>query len=65
MLTFPRVVKSPVNLGGDRMEPGTVVAACIYLTHQQEDLSHIPHPRRVTQHNYSEKSVFKVINYLF
>ncbi len=38
MLTFPRVVKTPVSLCGYELEPNTVVMGCIYLTHQREDL---------------------------
>jgi cytochrome P450 family 110 len=38
MLTFPRVVKTPVSLCGYELEPGTVVLGSIYLTHQREDL---------------------------
>ncbi|BAY95463.1 MULTISPECIES: cytochrome P450 [unclassified Tolypothrix] len=38
MLTFPRVVKTPVSLCGHNLEPGTVVLGSIYLTHQREDL---------------------------
>ncbi|AFY34152.1 cytochrome P450 [Calothrix sp. PCC 7507] len=38
MLTFPRVVKTPVSLCGYELAPGTVVLGSIYLTHQREDL---------------------------
>jgi cytochrome P450 len=38
MLTFPRVVREPVDLMGYSLEPGTVLVGCIYLTHQREDL---------------------------
>jgi len=39
MLTFPRVVGSlPVELMGHRLEPGTTVIGCIYLTHRREDI---------------------------
>ncbi|MBD2167097.1 cytochrome P450 [Calothrix membranacea FACHB-236] len=38
MLTFPRVVKTPVSLCGHDLEPGTIVLGSIYLTHQREDL---------------------------
>ncbi|MDZ8056395.1 MAG: cytochrome P450 [Aulosira sp. ZfuVER01] len=38
MLTFPRVVKTPVSLCGHELQPGTVVLGSIYLTHQREDL---------------------------
>ncbi|MBH8555092.1 cytochrome P450 [Nostocaceae cyanobacterium CENA357] len=38
MLTFPRIVKTPVSLCGYELEPNTVVMGSIYLTHQREDL---------------------------
>jgi cytochrome P450 family 110 len=38
MLTFPRVVRSPVELQGHALTPGTVVVGSIYLTHHREDL---------------------------
>ena len=38
MLTFPRVPKVPVTLGGYDIEPGTILMGSIYLTHQREDL---------------------------
>lgn len=38
MLTFPRVVEEPVEMMGYQLELGTVVMACMYLTHQREDL---------------------------
>ncbi len=45
MLTFPRVVQvEGVELLGNQLEPGTIVAPCIYLTHHREDL--YPHPQQ-------------------
>ncbi|MGK7872428.1 MAG: cytochrome P450 [Xenococcaceae cyanobacterium] len=38
MLTFPRMVREPVELMGHQLEPGTVLIGCIYLTHQREDI---------------------------
>jgi cytochrome P450 len=38
MLTFPRVVTTPVSLCGHELEPGTVVIGSIYSLHQREDL---------------------------
>ncbi len=38
MLTFPRVVREPMELMGHQLEPGTVVFGSIYLTHRREDL---------------------------
>lgn len=36
--TFPRVVQSPIELKGYKLEAGTEVVASIYLTHHREDL---------------------------
>lgn len=38
MLTFPRVVRLPVELMGHSLEPGTTVIGSIYLTHRREDI---------------------------
>ncbi|WP_375512059.1 cytochrome P450 [uncultured Nostoc sp.] len=38
ILTFPRVVRTPLSLGGYELEPGTVLIGSIYLTHQREDI---------------------------
>jgi cytochrome P450 family 110 len=38
MLTFPRVVRTPVSLCGYELEPGIIVLGSIYSTHQREDL---------------------------
>ena len=38
MLTFPREVVKPVELLGYKIEPGTIIMGCLYLTHQREDL---------------------------
>lgn len=38
MLTFPRLPKVPVTLGGYDIEPGTILMGSIYLTHQREDV---------------------------
>ncbi|HEY9734755.1 MAG TPA: cytochrome P450 [Trichocoleus sp.] len=38
MLTFPRVVRSPVELMGHRLEPGTAVIGSIYLAHHREEV---------------------------
>ncbi len=38
MLTFPRVVQEPVELGGYHFEPGAILAGCMYLIHQREDI---------------------------
>ena len=38
VLTIPRVVKSPVEIMGHRLEPGTEILGSIYLAHHQEDI---------------------------
>ena len=38
MVTFTRVAKSAVELGGCRLEPGTRVVGCIYLAHRREEV---------------------------
>jgi cytochrome P450 family 110 len=56
MLTFPRVVRSPVELLGYQLEPGTVVFGSIYLTHRREDLYPEPlqfKPERFFQRQFS------------
>jgi cytochrome P450 family 110 len=38
MLALNRLVKSPMEIMGYKLEPGTLVIPCIYLTHHREDL---------------------------
>ncbi|MBG1258893.1 cytochrome P450 [Nostoc commune] len=38
MLALNRLVKSPLEIMGYQLNPGTVVIPCIYLTHHREDL---------------------------
>lgn len=38
MLGLNRLVKSPLEIGGEKFEPGTIVVPCIYLTHHRQDL---------------------------
>jgi unspecific monooxygenase len=44
MLALNRVVKSPLEIMGYYLEPGTLVIPCIYLTHHREDL--YPEPKQ-------------------
>ena len=53
MLTFPRVVKSPCELMGYQLEPGTVAIGSIYLTHQREDL--YPEPKQFKPERFLER----------
>ncbi|RUT04399.1 cytochrome P450 [Dulcicalothrix desertica PCC 7102] len=38
MLALNRLVKSPIEIMGYQLAPGTLVIPCIYLTHHREDL---------------------------
>jgi cytochrome P450 len=53
MLTFPRVPKVPVTLGGYDLEPGTILMGSIYLTHQREDL--YPEPKQFKPERFLER----------
>jgi cytochrome P450 len=37
-LSFPHLVREPIELMGYPLAPGTTVVACIYLTHHRQDL---------------------------
>jgi len=52
MLTFPRVVKEPVELLGQQLEPGKALVGCIYLTHQR-DL--YPEPKQFNPERFLER----------
>lgn len=53
MLTFPRVVQEPVELLGHSLEAGTILAGCMYLTHQREDL--YPQPKQFNPERFLER----------
>jgi cytochrome P450 family 110 len=56
MLTFPRVARTRVELMGSVLEPGTIVAGCIYLAHRREDVYPDPdefRPERFLERRYS------------
>jgi len=61
MLTFPRVVRTPVSLCGQELEPGTVVLGSIYLLHQREDL--YPEPKQFKPERFLERQ-FSPYEYL-
>jgi cytochrome P450 family 110 len=61
MLTFPRVPKVPVSLGGYDLEPGTIIMGSIYLTHRREDL--YPQPEQFRPERFLEKQ-FSPYEYL-
>jgi cytochrome P450 family 110 len=56
MATFARVTKSPIELMGCSLEPGTIVVGCIYLAHRREDIYPNPdefRPERFLERRYS------------
>jgi cytochrome P450 len=56
MLTFPRVTRSRLDLTGTSLEPGTIVAGCIYLTHHRADVYPDPdefRPERFLERRFS------------
>lgn len=61
MLTFPRVVRTPLSLGGYELEPDTSVIGSIYLTHQREDL--YPEPKQFKPERFLERQ-FSPYEYL-
>ncbi len=61
MMTFPRMVRTPVTLGGYELEPGTLVMGSIYLTHQREDI--YPEPKQFKPERFLERQ-FSSYEYL-
>ena len=53
MLTFPRVVREPIELLGYNLEPGMITVGCIYLVHQREDI--YPEPKKFKPERFLEK----------
>ena len=53
MLTFSRVVQSPVKIMGHSFEPGAELLGSIYLTHQREDL--YPDPKQFKPERFLER----------
>ncbi|WP_338108773.1 cytochrome P450 [Fischerella thermalis] len=53
IITLPRRVESPIELMGYQLNPGTVLRACIYLTHQREDL--YPEPQKFKPERFLER----------
>ena len=61
MLTFPRVVRQPIELMGHRLEPGTIVIGSIYLAHRREDV--YPDPEHFKPERFLERQ-FSPFEYL-
>ncbi|BAY84423.1 cytochrome P450 [Calothrix parasitica NIES-267] len=53
VVTLPRRVESTMELMGYQLNPGTVLRACIYLTHQREDL--YSEPKKFKPERFLEK----------
>ncbi|MBD2102770.1 cytochrome P450 [Leptolyngbya sp. FACHB-261] len=53
LITFLRVLKSPMQLMGQSFEAGTVLGPCIYLTHQRPDL--YPEPKQFRPERFLER----------
>lgn len=61
MLAFARIVKSPFQFMGYELEPNTLLAPCIYLTHHREDL--YPEPKLFKPERFLERQ-FSTYEYL-
>ena len=53
MLTFPRQVETPLEVGGYQFSPGDLLMGCIYLLHQREDL--YPQPQQFRPERFLER----------
>ncbi|MBW4677713.1 MAG: cytochrome P450 [Desmonostoc geniculatum HA4340-LM1] len=53
VITLPRRVESPIELMGYELSPGTLLRACIYLTHHREDL--YPEPKTFKPERFLER----------
>ncbi|MDF5709479.1 MAG: cytochrome P450 [Nostoc sp. S4] len=57
MLTIPRIVKTPIEIMGYELQPGTLLTGSIYLMHHREDLYPEPQqfkPERFLERQYSQ-----------
>ncbi len=61
MFALARLVKSTLEIGEYRFEPGTILAPCIYLTHHREDL--YPAPKQFKPERFLERQ-FSAYEYL-
>ncbi|MBW4495455.1 MAG: cytochrome P450 [Oscillatoria princeps RMCB-10] len=53
MLALNRLVKSPLQVAGYQLDPGTLVVPCIYLTHHRSDL--YPEPKQFKPERFLER----------
>lgn len=53
LFTFPRLVESTIKVMGYELNPGTILVANIYSTHQREDV--YPHPKEFQPERFLEK----------
>ncbi|MGH2416307.1 MAG: cytochrome P450, partial [Microcystaceae cyanobacterium] len=53
LTTFPRTLKSSMQLMEYEFEAGTILTPCIYLVHQREDL--YPQPKRFKPERFLER----------
>lgn len=61
LITFPRVLRSPLEIMGDSFDSGTVLTGCIYLTHQRQDI--YPQPKQFNPERFLEQQ-FSPYEYL-
>ncbi|MDJ1184900.1 cytochrome P450 [Roseofilum casamattae] len=52
-LTWPRILKAPLQLGDYQFDANTKLLPCIYLTHQREDL--YPEPKQFKPERFLER----------
>ncbi|MEG4575959.1 cytochrome P450 [Microcoleus sp. N3A4] len=53
VITFSRMVESPIEVMGYELNPGIILRGCVYLTHQREDL--YPEPKQFKPERFLEK----------
>jgi unspecific monooxygenase len=61
LATTPRIVKSPLQILDYKLEPGTILFPCVYLTHRREDL--YPEPEQFKPERFLERQ-FSPYEYL-
>ncbi|NCJ06747.1 cytochrome P450 [Synechococcales cyanobacterium C] len=61
ILTFPRVVRTPVAIAGHTLDPGTIILGCIYLAHRCESV--YPQPEQFRPERFLERQ-FSPYEYL-